>query len=170
MARHPEHPNAFTRSRKLPLPGLIAALLSMRGQSQQLTLDSFFASLCDTPGLHRGISDRAFNKARNQLHMPAVASLNDFVVQRAEAAQVVLRWRGLRVVAADGSVLRPAVRPCLQARSAASPDQRLFALFLPGVELILHASVYSAGCRMSVRERGFDRSEFIVGHRRGVSQ
>ena len=37
----------------------------------------------------------------------------------------------------------PAVRPCLLKRSAADPDQRLFALYLPGAELILHASVHS---------------------------
>jgi len=48
------------------------------------------------------------------------------------------------VVAADGSVLMPAVRACHLARSAASADQRLFALFLPGAELTLHAAVYGA--------------------------
>ena len=42
----------------------------------------------------------------------------------------------------DASVLMPAVRPCLLKRSAADPDQRLFALYLPGAELILHASVH----------------------------
>ena len=40
MARHPDFPNAFTRSRKLPLPMLIAALLPMRNQSQQAMLDA----------------------------------------------------------------------------------------------------------------------------------
>jgi hypothetical protein len=144
QARHPEHPNAFTRRRKLPLPGLVAALLSMRGQSQQATLDAFFASLSDSALPHRGVSDRAFAKAREQLHMPALAGLNDFLIERAEAAGLIPRWRGLRVVVADGSVLMPAVRRCLRTRCAASPDQRLFTLFLPGAELTLHATVYSA--------------------------
>lgn len=144
QARHPDHPNAFTRCRKLPLPGLIAALLSMRGQSQQATLDAFFASLRDTALPQRGISDRAFAKARSHLHMPVLEGLNDWLVRRADAAGVVARWHGLRVVAADGSVLMPALRPCLKSRSPASPDQRLFSLFLPGAELTLHASVYSA--------------------------
>jgi Transposase DDE domain len=144
QARHPEHANAFTRRRKLPLPGLIAALLSMRGQSQRATLDSFFASLCDSALPQRGVSDRAFAKAREQLHMPALAALNNFFIERAEAAGLVPRWRGLRVVAADGSVLMPAVRPCLRTRRAANPDQRLFTLFLPGAELTLHAAVFSA--------------------------
>ena len=65
-ARHPAFPQAFTRCRKLPLPGLIAALLCQRGQSQQVTLDSFFASLCDNAVPLRGISDRAFAKDLEQ--------------------------------------------------------------------------------------------------------
>jgi hypothetical protein len=144
LARHPDSPNAFTRCRKLPLPALIASLLSMRGQSQQVTLDAFFGSVCGADGLHRGITDRGFARARNCLHAPALTALNDFVVQRAEAAGIVQRWRGLRVVAADGSVLMPAVRASHLSRSAASADQRLFALFLPGAELTLHAAVYGA--------------------------
>lgn len=143
-ARHPDFPNAFTRCRKLPLPALIASLLSMRGQSQQVMLDSFFGTLCSADGLHRGISDRGFARARDCLHAPALTALNDFVVQRAEAAGLVPRWRGLRVVAGDGSVLMPAVRRCHLRRASASADQRLFALFLPGAELTLHAAVYGA--------------------------
>jgi len=143
-ARHPDFPNAFTRCRKLPLPALIASLLSMRGQSQQVMLDSFFASVSGAGGLHREITDRGFARARDCLHAPALTALNDFVVQRAEAAGMVQRWRGLRVVAGDGSVLMPAVRASHLRRSAASADQRLFALFLPGTELTLHAAVYGA--------------------------
>ena len=144
LARHPAHPEAFTRSRKLPLPALIAALLSMRNQSQQAMLDGFFASVVDTAVPRRTVSDRAFAKARDHLHLPALVSLNDLVVRRADEAGLIDRWHGLRVVAGDASVLMAAVRPCLLSRSACAPDQRLFALFLPGAELTLHASVHSA--------------------------
>jgi len=144
LARHPDSPSAFTRSRKLPLPALIAALLSMRNQSQQAMLDGFIASVCDTGLPLRKVSDRAFAKARNRIHQPALISLNELVVRRADEAGLIQRWRGLRVVAADASLLMPAVRPCLLSRSAAARDQRLFALFLPGAELTLHASVHSA--------------------------
>lgn len=144
LARHPAHPKAFTRSRKLPLPALIAALLSMRNQSQQAMLDGFFASVLDTAAPQREVSDRAFAKARDHLHLPALVSLNDLVVRRADEAGLIERWHGLRVVAGDASVLMPAVRPCLLSRSACAPDQRLFALFLPGAELALHARVHSA--------------------------
>jgi hypothetical protein len=90
------------------------------------------------------MSDRAFAKARSHLHLPALNSLNELVVRRADEAGLIPRWRGLRVVAADASVLMPALRPCLKVRGAAQADQRLFALYLPGPELSLHASVHSA--------------------------
>jgi len=144
IARHPDFPKAFTRKRKLPLPALIGALLSMRNQSQQAMLDGFFASVCGSESPLREVSDRAFATARDHLHQPALVSLNDLVVRRADEAGLIERWCGLRVVAADASLLMPAVRPCLLSRSAAAPDQRLFALYLPGAELTLHASVHSA--------------------------
>jgi len=142
-ARHPDFPNAFTRERKLPLPALIGALLSMRNQSQQAMLDGFFASVGGYPLLSRVVSDRAFAKARDRLHQPALTALNDMVVGRADAAGLIPRWCGLRLVAADASLLMPATRPCLLSRSPAQRDQRLFALYLPGAELTLHASVHS---------------------------
>jgi hypothetical protein len=122
---------------------LIGALLSMRGQAQQAMLDSFYASLAGTAGLQRVLSDRAFAKARSHLHQPALSWLNDWLVGRADAAGLVPRWNGLRVVAADASCLHPALRQCHRTRRAARPVQRLFALYLPAAELTLHASVHS---------------------------
>ena len=92
----------------------------------------------------RDVSDRAFAKARSHLHMPALSWLNDWVIGRAQTAGIVQRWRGLRLVAADASVLTPAIRKCHRTRFAASGDQRLFALYLPDSELTLHASVHGA--------------------------
>jgi Transposase DDE domain len=122
------------------LPALVSALLSMRASSQQAMLDGFFSALGDAPA----VSDRAFAKARSHLHMPALTWLNDWLIQRCEAARLISRWHGLRVVVGDGSVLMPAVRRCPRTRNLAAPEQRLFALFLPGIELTLHASVHSA--------------------------
>ena len=93
----------------------------------------------------RGVSDRAFAQARARLHMPALSWLNEQLLERAERAELMPRWCGFRLVAADASVLMPAVRPCHRTASAASADQRLFALYLPGAELTLHAAVHS-GC------------------------
>ena len=44
-AAHPDHPGAFTRQRKLPLPALVAPLLSGMRKSIQSELDEFFAHL-----------------------------------------------------------------------------------------------------------------------------
>lgn len=120
----------------------------MRTGSQQALLDTFFtnlqASVGDGAQMVRGASDRAFAKARSHLHMPALNWLNDWVIDRAESSGIVKRWRGLRLVAADASVLMPAIRKCHRTRFAASGDQRLFSLYLPDSELTLHASVHSA--------------------------
>lgn len=116
----------------------------MRGQSQQVMLDSFFGSLADDGQWHVGVSDRGFAKARDRLNAGCLSRLNTFMVDRAQALGLIPRWHGLRVVAADASVLMPAVRPCLTRRRAAGADQRLFSLFLPGAELTLHASVHGA--------------------------
>jgi hypothetical protein len=106
-------------------------------------LDAFFGSQGTHGGLHRGMSDRGFAKARDRLSWNALQRLNTFVVQTADRLGLVERWRGLRVVAADASVFFPAVRACANLKGfAASPNQRLFSLFLPGAELTLYAQVH----------------------------
>jgi hypothetical protein len=105
-------------------------------------LDSFYGSLHGTCGFVRGVSDRGFAKARSRLHMPALSWLNDWLLQRVEALGWVPRWHGLRVVLGDASVLMPATRACHRTRGLAPQSQRLFALFLAGAELTLHACVH----------------------------
>ncbi|MBK9441483.1 MAG: hypothetical protein IPN53_09270 [Comamonadaceae bacterium] len=108
--RHVLFPKAFTRNRKLPLPKLIAALLSMRSSSVQVGLDSFYGSLGCDGDLLRGVSDRAFAKARDHLSWSGLQRLNTFVVNLADTMGLIPRWHGLRVVAADASDFMPAVR------------------------------------------------------------
>ena len=96
-------------------------------------LDSFFGSLSPQDDWKRVVSDRGFAKARDRLNWTCLDQLNSFVVQCADAAGLVPRWHGLRLVAADASVLMPSVRASFTKRLAASADQRLFALYLPGV-------------------------------------
>ena len=62
----------------MPLPALIASLLSMRSSSQQTMLDAFFGNLFGDGSLTRGVSDRAFAKARSHLHVPALVGLNAY--------------------------------------------------------------------------------------------
>lgn len=139
MARSPEHPQAFTRSRKLPLPTLLAALLSFRGGSVQSELDAFFCSM-GTPACDL-VSDRALAKARSKLHVPALWALNERLMANVEAQGGLRLFKGRRLVCADGTLLAPAQRACLRTRCAAAPVQRALGLYLPGNDLMLHVSV-----------------------------
>jgi hypothetical protein len=127
-------------------------------------LDSFFGSLSEDGDWQRLVSDRGFAKARDRLAWGALERLNTFVVERADALGLVACWRGLRVVATDASVLMPAVRPCLTRRRLASPDQRLFTLYLPGTEPTLHASVHGSGLPGRLAGGLFDRAQDSLLH------
>ena len=82
----------------------------MRGASQQVMLDSFFGSLSEDGDWARCISDRGFAQARDKLSWGCLERLNAFVVKSADALGLVPRWHGLRLVAADASVLMPTIR------------------------------------------------------------
>lgn len=127
----------------MPLPALIAALLSANQRPQQQLIDDFYASLSGSHLPLRVLSDRGFAKARQQLHLPALQRLNTELIAQADTAGLVPRWCGLRVVAGDGSVLSPARRRCHTTRASMAADSRLFAPFLPGAELLLHAELSS---------------------------
>lgn len=139
MARSPDHPNAFTRCRKLPLATLVCALLSFRGASVQSELDAFL----DCLGVSAVdlVSDRALAKARSKLHVPALWALNERLMSTVEAQGGLQLFKGRRLVCADGTVLAPAQRACLRTRSLAAPVQRALGLYLPGNDLMLHVAV-----------------------------
>lgn len=142
LAVHPAHPTAFTRQRKLPLPALVALLLSGMRKSVQAELDEFFAHLRQQAQLLRHVSEQAFAQARSKLSIAAIPGLNDWVIERAQHYGFVCRWHGLRLVAADASTVRFGLRASHVAR-AALPNQIAFGLFLPGCELMLAASLHS---------------------------
>ena len=141
-AVHPDHPTAFTRERKLPLPTLIALMLSGMRKSVQSELDEFFAHLSQRAQLVRQVSEQAFAQARSKLSLTAIPLLNDWVIGRAEHYGFVMRWHGLRLVAADASTVRFGLRAS-HVKRAALADQILFGLFLPGSELMLATSLHS---------------------------
>jgi hypothetical protein len=140
MARSPDHPQAFTRARKLPLPTLLVTLLSFRGASVQSELDAFFANL-RTHGSALLVSDRALAKARSKLHVPALWALNDRLIDAVQTAGWPHLFKGHRLVCADGTLLAPAQRACLRTRYLGAPAQRALGLYLPIEDLMLHVSV-----------------------------
>lgn len=106
LSRHPEHPTAFQRRRLLPLPTLIALMLTGMRNSVQAELDEFFAHLAQQAQLLRKVSERAFAQARAKLLTTAVPGLDDWLIEQAQRDGFVPRWQGLRLVSADGSTLR----------------------------------------------------------------
>lgn len=95
-ARHPDHPTAFSRCRKLPLATLVAVMLTGMRMSIQAELDTFFAHLRQQAQLVRAVSEQAFSQARAKLSLSAIPLLNDWLIARAEQDHFVPRWRGLR--------------------------------------------------------------------------
>jgi hypothetical protein len=141
-ARHPEHPTAFTRKRKLPLPSLVALLLCGMRLSVQAELNQFFAHLRQQAQLVHHVTEQAFAQARAKLSATSIPLLNDWVIQRAQHYGFVPLWQGLRLVAADASTMRFGVRASHVKRPALA-DQIAFSLFLPTAELMLATSLYS---------------------------
>jgi hypothetical protein len=154
-ARHPDHPAAFSRCRKLPLATLVAVMLTGMRMSIQAELDTFFAHLRQQAQLAHHVSEQAFSQARAKLSLSALPRLNDWLIGRAEQEGFVPRWCDLRLVAADASTVRFGLRAS-HVKRAALADQILFGLFLPGPDLMLAASLHST-C-----ERG--ERQFLIEH------
>ena len=154
-ARHPDHPTAFSRCRKLPLATLVAIMLTGMRMSVQAELDTFFAHLRLQAPLVHEVSEQAFAQARAKLSLVAIPGLNDWLIAHAEQDGFVPRWRGLRLVAADGSTVRFGLRAS-HVKRAALADQILFGLFLPGPDLMLAASLHG------IHECG--ERQFLIEH------
>ncbi|MEO7493417.1 MAG: IS4 family transposase [Massilia sp.] len=142
QARHADHPNAFCRERKLPLPSLLAVMLGGMRKSVRAELGEFFGHIEQQAQLVQHVSERAFSRARAKLAATAIPGLNDWLVARADSAGFVPSWQGLRLVAADASTLRFGLRASTVANHA-SADQIAFGLFLPGAEMMLAASLHN---------------------------
>ncbi|MGK5023123.1 IS4 family transposase [Janthinobacterium lividum] len=141
-ARHPDHPTAFQRRRKLPLPSLVALMLTGMRKSVQTELDEFFGHLQQQAQLTHEVSAQAFAQARSKLATTAMPELNDWLIAQAQQHGYLPRWHGFRLVAADASTVRFGLRAS-HVKRAAVADQLVFGLFLPGAELMLSASLYS---------------------------
>jgi hypothetical protein len=143
VARHRAHPNAFSRQRKLPLPALVAALVSGIAKSVQTELDTFFAHLQEQACLVRHVSEQAFAQARAKLSHTALPALNAQFLQMVDEAGGIPRWCGLRRIAVDGSFLRFGLRASHVPR-AASREALVLGCYLPDAQLMLAATLHSA--------------------------
>lgn len=144
ITRHPEHPAAFSRRRKLPITALVAALVSGMCKSVQAELDAFFGSVQTQATLVRHVTAQAFAQARTKLAPGALPALNDLLLKLAEDAGLVPRWHGLRRIAVDGACLRLPLRASHVPR-AASRDMLALGCYLPDAQLMFAAQLYNAG-------------------------
>lgn len=127
-------PKHFTRQRTLTLPVVIGFLLSGVRNAVQPELDRFFANLHNRADSVRLVTAQAFSQARYKISALVFGEVNQRLMRLVEEHLPIPRWKGFRVVAADGS----AVRLTMRKDGVRSIVQGVaFGLYLPGIELFL---------------------------------
>jgi hypothetical protein len=119
---------------------MLAMMIGGMCASVQAELDGLFAQIDGQPVRTRGVSAQAFSKARMGFSWTVFTQANERLLGLAQPLIDAHRWNGLRVVAADGSRLQVSTR----AGAHLGAHHYAFALFLPGAELTLHASLQPA--------------------------
>lgn len=109
--------------------------------SVQTELNAFFAHLANQADLTRKASAQAFSKARKQFSHTAFARLNEHFMWLVSKHIVSPHWHDLRVVAADASKMRMHLQ---DASHRFVREVIAFALYLPGLEMVLSWQLYSA--------------------------
>ena len=89
---------AFVRERALGAKILLAMILSRLYKALQLEIDDFYEGLGKAP-----VSKQAFSKARQQLNPDIVREFFDQAAQIGAEDPTLLKYRGMRVIAIDGS-------------------------------------------------------------------
>ena len=125
---------------------MLVAMLSGFKASVQNELNAFFAHLANQADLTRGASAQAFSKCRKHFSHTAFTVLNQRLMLLVASHLITPRWNGLRVVAADASKMRLYLQ---DASRRLVREVIAFGLYLPGLEMMLSAELYSA----SVGER-----------------
>ncbi len=120
---------------------MLVTMLSGFKASVQNELNAFFAHLANQADLTREASAQAFSKARKQFSHIAFAILNQRFMRLVASHLSTPRWNGLRVVAADASKMRLYLQ---DASHRFVRDVIAFGLYLPGLEMMLSAQLYSA--------------------------
>ena len=121
--------------------------------SIQSELDALFARFKGSIGRMRCVSAQAFSKARQGFSATLFRDANDRLLKAAQDLFARHAWNGLRPIAADGSRLIVSTR----AGRALKAEHFAFALYVPGAELTLHASLHPAdGCERQMLFEALD--------------
>ena len=132
-------PEFFTRNRTLNFPTVLTFLLSGLQSAVQSELDKFFANLTNRADSVRVVTAQAFSSARYKIHHLVFVDLNRKLMALTEESFTIPRWRGLRVVIADGSGVRLTL---LEKGVRSIVEGMAFALYLPGIEMFLQLALY----------------------------
>ena len=138
----------------MPLQRLVPLLLNFRKGTNRNELDQFFETITDDPASVTPVSEAAFCRARKKLKPEALVTLNNVLLDSANQQIAQQRWRGLRVLAVDGSTGRlpdfPAIEEYFGKPSGSGvPLARFSRLFDVLNDQILHADMvpYATGER-----------------------
>lgn len=98
-------PQDFTRHRKLPFEKVVLFTMNLSRRSMQIELTKFMRSFAD--GV-RQVTNSAFNQGRKKLRPEVFRKLLDVTTQEfyTDNEQRVKLWKGLRLLATDGSIFR----------------------------------------------------------------
>jgi hypothetical protein len=130
----------FSRRRKLDFTTLICWFIGGQRAAVQTGLDHFFAVVQNQADLVRRVSAQALSKARRHLPVAVFNDLSQHLLGLVRQHVGIPLWHGLRVVAADGSSVRLTIQDVTRRIRFA----QVFGLYLPGVEMMLHATLYSS--------------------------
>ena len=139
QARHRQHPQDFTRQRRLTFVIVVCVLLNLLKRAIQDELDEFFKVLGDAPFALRHVTKSAFCQARLKLRYEAVVELDRVQVCYFYEQLQPNRWQGFRLLALDGSMSELPAAPALgdhfgvwhPAAGGSCPKARLSQLFDP---------------------------------------
>jgi hypothetical protein len=105
-SRHREGAQDFIRTRLLPFPTLILLFINLLKGSIQDELDGFFQAIDQADIPERRVTSSAFCRARKKLKPEAFIELSRHLVAFFYKHFHPRRWRGMRLLAIDGSTLR----------------------------------------------------------------
>ena len=137
---HRKSPKVFCRASPLNFLTLVSWFLASPCACVQTELDNFFATLRERSQLLRTVSAQALSQARKGLLPSVFTALNAHLVRLVESQFAQPLWHGLRVVAADASDVRLAAH---DATRRLLTQAKVFCLYLPMLEMSLHAELYS---------------------------
>ena len=105
IAAHRQNPQDFTRRRQLTFKNLVLFLLNQPRTALQTELDQFYRVLNQASTETQMVTAQAFCKARKKLNPEVFESLNRLLQQQIDCFGLRQKWRGLRVLAMDGSTV-----------------------------------------------------------------